>query len=136
MVIMIPFNGALIKKLLGYQKIIMTNRDKRIKLMNEILQGIRIIKFFTWEDSYIKKVGSIRDVELKNLRSSAYLSSGTVFLWTTTPLLVALATFTSYSLSGRDLTAEVAFTSLTLFNLLSMPLIFFFFEIFFNFANF
>ena len=122
MIFMIPINGILIKKLIGYQKIMMINKDKRVKIMNEILQGIRIIKFFTWENSYTKKVNEIRDVELKTLRSSAYLQAGTVFSWAATPLIVSLATFTTFTLTGNNLTAEIAFTSLSLFNVLRFPL--------------
>lgn len=35
---------------------------------------------------------------------------------------MSIATFTTYSLSGNKLTAEVAFTSLSLFNVLRFPL--------------
>ena len=96
--------------------------DKRIKLINEIIQGIRIIKFFTWEDSYSKRVNEVRKTELVTLKSVAYIQAFSNFAWTSIPLLVSLVTFVVYSLSGNVLTAEVAFTSLSLFNLLRIPL--------------
>ena len=46
---------------------LMKNKDKRTKLMNEILQGIRIIKFFAWENSYTVAINKIRAVELNTL---------------------------------------------------------------------
>ena len=122
MVIMIPINGIIIKKLLKYQEAIMANKDKRVKVMSEILRGIRIIKFFAWEESYSRKVNEIRDVELKTLRSAAYLKAAQTFSWGSTPLLVSIATFTTFSLTGNELTAQVAFTSLSLFNVLRFPL--------------
>lgn len=75
MILMIPINAILIKKMIAYQKVMMANKDKRVKIMNEVLQGIRIIKFFAWENSYLNKVNEIRDFELKTLRSSSYLSA-------------------------------------------------------------
>ena len=122
MVIMIPINGIIIKKLLKYQEAIMANKDKRVKVISEILRGIRIIKFFAWEESYSRKVNEIRDVELKTLRSAAYLKAAQTFSWGSTPLLVSIATFTTFSLTGNELTAQVAFTSLSLFNVLRFPL--------------
>lgn len=59
-----------------------------------------------------EKVNAIRSKELKTLRKGAYLRAGTIFLWTSTPLMVAIATFTAYSLSGHELTPAVTFTAL------------------------
>ena len=44
--------------------------------MNEILQGIKIIKLYGWEPSFEKQVGDIRDKELSILKKMAYLSAG------------------------------------------------------------
>ena len=48
----------------------------------------------------------------------------TSFLWTSAPFLVALASFTTYVLIDENniLDANTAFVSLTLFNLLRIPL--------------
>lgn len=119
---MIPINAIIIKKRFGYQKVMMMNKDKRVKMMNEVLQGIRIIKFFAWENSYMNKINEIRDFELKTLRASSYLVAGTMFSWAATPLLVSIAAFATFTLTGNTLTAEVAFTSLSLFNILRIPL--------------
>ena len=45
-----------------------------------------------------------------------------MFSWSSAPFLVALATFITYTLSGHTLTAQKAFVSLALFNLLRFPL--------------
>ena len=44
--------------------------------MNEILQGIKIIKLYGWEPSFEKQVGDIRNKELSILKKMAYLSAG------------------------------------------------------------
>ena len=48
--------------------------------MNEILQGIKIIKLYGWEPSFEKQVGDIRNKELSILKKMAYLSAGKYIL--------------------------------------------------------
>ena len=35
-------------------------RDQRIKLMNEVICGMRVIKMYAWEHPFAKLVGDIR----------------------------------------------------------------------------
>jgi hypothetical protein len=49
----------------GIRKKILKYTDERIKLTNEILSGIKIIKYFTWENSFLKKISIIRKNEMK-----------------------------------------------------------------------
>lgn len=37
----------------------MTEKDKRVKLMSEIIRGIRVIKFHVWEKYFIDKVSGM-----------------------------------------------------------------------------
>ena len=39
LILLIPANALLIKKRVGYQRQMLTNKDKRVKIMNEVLQG-------------------------------------------------------------------------------------------------
>eukprot|EP01094_Clydonella_sp_ATCC50884_P012540 TRINITY_DN2274_c0_g1_i1.p1 TRINITY_DN2274_c0_g1~~TRINITY_DN2274_c0_g1_i1.p1 ORF type:complete len:657 (+),score=275.64 TRINITY_DN2274_c0_g1_i1:84-1973(+) len=122
MVLMIPVNALVVKKLTVLQKQMMGLKDKRVKAMNETLQGIRLIKFFAWEESFQSKIDGIRDDELAMLRKSAYLRAVLTFLWMSTPLMVSIVTFVVYTLWIDDLTPDVAFTSISLFNILRFPL--------------
>lgn len=72
----------------------------------------------------MSQVLDIRNSEVSALKKSAYLNSFTTFMWTCAPFLVALASFTVYLLSDPNnvLDANTAFVSLTLFNLLRVPL--------------
>lgn len=112
MILMAPLNAIVIRKLGESSKEMMKIKDKRAKTTNEVLNSIRIIKFFAWEESYIKKVTSLRNVELKTLRYQMFLKALTTFFWTATPILVSFATFVIYALSGNELNAEKAFTAL------------------------
>ena len=35
-------------------------RDERIKIMNEVICGMRVIKMYTWENSFAKLVSKVR----------------------------------------------------------------------------
>lgn len=122
MLLLIPINTAIIGRLKKLQTECMLRKDERVKMMSEILQGIRVIKFFAWEESFRDKVNGIRDWELKQLRKTAYLNSVVMFMWMSAPLFVSIVTFATYMLYTDELSASVAFTSLSLFNILRFPL--------------
>uniref|UniRef100_A0A3B4B9M5 ATP-binding cassette, sub-family C (CFTR/MRP), member 2 n=1 Tax=Periophthalmus magnuspinnatus TaxID=409849 RepID=A0A3B4B9M5_9GOBI len=121
MVLMAPLNGFLASKA---RKIQMKYKDKRLKIMNEMLNGIKILKLFAWEPSFQNQVEELREEELKVLKKFAYLSSVATFIMTCAPALVSLATFATFvGVSPNNvLTAAKAFTSISLFNILRFPL--------------
>uniref|UniRef100_A0A803XV25 Multidrug resistance-associated protein 1 n=1 Tax=Meleagris gallopavo TaxID=9103 RepID=A0A803XV25_MELGA len=102
----------------------MKSKDNRIKLMNEILNGIKVLKLYAWELAFREKVLEIRQKELKVLKKSAYLAAVGTFTWVCAPFLVALSTFAVYVKMDENniLDAQKAFVSLALFNILRFPL--------------
>ncbi|XP_055308510.1 multidrug resistance-associated protein 1-like, partial [Sitodiplosis mosellana] len=124
MIILIPVNGVIANKIKSLQIRQMKNKDERVKLMNEILSGIKVLKLYAWEPSFEEQVQKIREKEIKVLKEAAYLNAGTSFIWSCAPFLVSLVTFIAYVYSGDDhiLTAERAFVCLTLFDIIRMPL--------------
>nr|XP_055108631.1 multidrug resistance-associated protein 1-like isoform X14 [Symphalangus syndactylus] len=124
MVLMVPVNAVMAMKTKMYQVAHMKSKDNRIKLMNEILNGIKVLKLYAWELAFKDKVLAIRQEELKVLKKSAYLSAVGTFTWVCTPFLVALCTFAVYVTIDKNniLDAQTAFVSLALFNILRFPL--------------
>uniref|UniRef100_A0A8C2H5H4 ABC-type glutathione-S-conjugate transporter n=1 Tax=Cyprinus carpio TaxID=7962 RepID=A0A8C2H5H4_CYPCA len=124
MVLLIPFNAFIAMKTRTYQVEQMKHKDDRIKLMNEILNGIKVLKLYAWEVSFKEKILQIRQKELTVLRKTAYLSALSTMAWTSAPFMVALTTFAVYVTVDESnvLDAEKAFVSLSLFNILRFPL--------------
>ncbi|XP_035519694.1 canalicular multispecific organic anion transporter 2 isoform X1 [Morone saxatilis] len=124
MIMLIPFNAVIAMKTRAYQVEQMQYKDSRIKLMNEILNGIKVLKLYAWENSFKEKVLAIRQKELNVLRKTAYLGALSTMAWTSAPFLVALTTFAVYVTVDENniLDAEKAFVSLSLFNILRFPL--------------
>uniref|UniRef100_A0A8K9XIF3 ATP-binding cassette, sub-family C (CFTR/MRP), member 3 n=1 Tax=Oncorhynchus mykiss TaxID=8022 RepID=A0A8K9XIF3_ONCMY len=121
MILLIPLNAAIAVRTRVEQ---MQYKDARIKLMNEILNGIKVLKLYAWESSFKEKVLEIRQKELNVLRKTAYLGALSTMAWTSAPFLVALTTFAVYVTVDKNniLDAEKAFVSLSLFNILRFPL--------------
>ncbi|XP_041803743.1 canalicular multispecific organic anion transporter 1 isoform X2 [Chelmon rostratus] len=124
MVLMVPINGLLATKARKFQIENMKFKDKRLKIMNEILNGIKILKLYAWEPSFQTQVDDIRNEELKVMKKFAYLTSVSTFIFSCAPALVSLVTFAVFVGVSSDnvLTAEKAFTSISLFNILRFPL--------------
>eukprot|EP01124_Arcella_intermedia_P001248 TRINITY_DN1068_c0_g1_i1.p1 TRINITY_DN1068_c0_g1~~TRINITY_DN1068_c0_g1_i1.p1 ORF type:complete len:328 (+),score=71.96 TRINITY_DN1068_c0_g1_i1:386-1369(+) len=62
-----PMQVKLFSIISEIQKTLLEQKDKRTKVLNEVLQGIRVIKFFAWENSYKKLINDIRNQELASL---------------------------------------------------------------------
>ncbi|KAL7326011.1 hypothetical protein PS15p_208405 [Mucor circinelloides] len=116
MIITLPLNHYNSLMFAKTQEKLMEARDKRVSLMNEVLQGIRQIKFFAWESNWEKRVLEARDVEIKHLRTTFLSEVLFNFLWQGTPLLVTIVTFFTFTkIQGQELTAPIAFTAITVF---------------------
>lgn len=125
MFIMIPLNTILVKSLRTYHKTQMKLRDKRTNFVAEILTNIKSIKLYAWEDSILLKLKHLRDDnELKNLNTIGILSAGINFAWTCVPFMVSCSTFAVFAIiSDIPLSPEIVFPALSLFDLLSDPIV-------------
>ena len=79
-----------------YQLEQMLNKDKRVKLMNEILGGVKVLKLYGWERSYMEQILGIRSKEIVVLKKTGYMSAMLNFIWISIPFLVTLVCFTTY----------------------------------------
>ncbi|XP_044754614.1 multidrug resistance-associated protein 1 isoform X1 [Coccinella septempunctata] len=124
MIILIPVNGFIANKVKVLQIKQMKNKDERVKLMNEVLNGIKVLKLYAWEPSFERQVLNIRSKEIAVLKQTAYMNAGTSFIWSCAPFLVSLVSFASYVMVDEKnvLDATTAFVSISLFNILRFPL--------------
>ncbi|KAI1320479.1 hypothetical protein EDD11_000864 [Mortierella claussenii] len=99
--------------------------DARVKLTQEVLQGMRVIKFYGWEEAFLGKLEDLRTKELKYVRTLLISRSGIAAVNLTVPVFAATLTFVAYSLTGHELTPAIVFSSLSLFNIMRMPLMIF-----------
>ncbi|KAI1323641.1 hypothetical protein F5Y16DRAFT_332446 [Xylariaceae sp. FL0255] len=122
-ILLIPVNVYLAKGFSYTQKKIMAATDKRIHTTNEILQNIRIIKYFAWEQRFGLIVDEKRTAELRALRNRYLVWAMAVAIWNTVPLLITFVCFLMYTkYEGKPLYPSIAFTAISLFLLLRIPL--------------
>lgn len=123
MALLLPVNIYFGKAFNSSQKLIMAATDKRIHTTNEILQNVRIIKYFAWEYRFAQIVDEKRKAELKALRKRFMVWAAAVAVWNTVPILITFFSFLSYTLiEKKPLYPSVAFTAISLFMLLRFPL--------------
>lgn len=120
--LLIPINKIIANLIMENNKKMLGHKDGRVMLMTEILFGIRVIKFYTWENHFTAKVDDYRKKELHRLRIIKYLDAVCVYMWAALPVVISVITFVTYILMGHQLTAAKVFTALALVGMLIMPL--------------
>ncbi|KAJ3094120.1 hypothetical protein HK100_006272, partial [Physocladia obscura] len=124
MMVILMFSGAPLANSINKSfTLVKKTKDNRTNAMNELLQGIKIIKLFAWEKQFSNNITRLRDLELKELLRCTILMSMNRVLWVSAPILTTFVTLGTYTkIAGKDLDATTAFTALALFNLLRGPL--------------
>jgi ABC-type multidrug transport system fused ATPase/permease subunit len=64
MVVMIPIQGKLGKRIGVLRRQMVQHTDRRVRAMSEILEGIKIIKLFGWEATFVERVIAARADEI------------------------------------------------------------------------
>ncbi|KAJ8945829.1 hypothetical protein NQ318_008713 [Aromia moschata] len=121
-VILIPINKLIANKIGELSTKLMEQKDARVRVITEVLRGIKAIKLYVWEQHFMRAITKLRDQELKYLRWRKYLDALCVYFWATTPVLISIFTFGTYVLLGNKLTAATVFTGIALLNMLISPL--------------
>jgi ABC-type multidrug transport system fused ATPase/permease subunit len=123
MALLLPVNMLIAKMFAKIQKQILAATDARIHTTNEVLSNIRIIKFFAWEQRFMGLVNEKRATELKYLRRRYIVWATAATVWSGAPILITFLSFFVYTMiEKKELIPSVAFTALSLFQILRIPL--------------
>jgi ATP-binding cassette subfamily C (CFTR/MRP) protein 1 len=123
MVLLIPLSAKLNSVQQGYQKATMKIKDERISTMNELLLGIRVVKFYAWEQPILVKISKLRVREKELMFKRNLVAAFQAVLFSCTPVWVTISLFSVYvGLLGNSMTPDVVFPTLVTVNILRLPL--------------
>ncbi|KAJ8309984.1 hypothetical protein KUTeg_011849 [Tegillarca granosa] len=89
--------------------------DERVKVMNEIISGMRVIKMYCWEKPFGDLVGKIRSMESARVKRCSYVRGLIVGPFFVSTKLIVFLTFLSYVLTGNLLTPEKVFVTISIY---------------------
>ncbi|KAF9212353.1 hypothetical protein BGZ59_006885 [Podila verticillata] len=127
-VLMMPIQALIAKFFTKNKALKLEAMDQRIRLMNEVLSGIKIVKLYGWEDSFRDRINLYRNREVATLRKIGVVFSFMSIMFQSVPLLVALVSFAVYATVGGpnftpgDISPSRIFVSVTLFGMLNRPI--------------
>ncbi|KAF9210521.1 Canalicular multispecific organic anion transporter 2 [Podila verticillata] len=125
---LLPIQGVIGKLFTKAKSVKLEAMDERIRIMNEILSGIKIVKLYGWEDSFRDRVAIFRQRELAKLKTIGRAFSFMSIMFSSMPLFVALVSFSVYATVGGpnftpgDMSPQRVFVSISLFSMLNHPI--------------
>ncbi|XP_060518789.1 probable multidrug resistance-associated protein lethal(2)03659 isoform X2 [Cylas formicarius] len=120
MLAFVPFQMWMGKKSSAYRLSTALLTDERIRLMNEIISGIQVIKMYTWEKPFAKLVEISRRTELGEIRKTsvirAFVMSFNMFLNRASIYFCMM----SYVLLGKTLDPHYVFVTTCFYGILNL----------------
>ncbi|KAL5121945.1 ATP-binding cassette transporter yor1 [Pleosporales sp. CAS-2024a] len=120
--IAMPLLGKAVKVLFRRRVAINKITDQRVSLTQEILQGVRFVKYFGWETSFLERIQSIRKKEIKAIQVLLTIRNAILAVGMSMPVFASMISFITYSQVHKNLDPANIFSSLALFNSMRIPL--------------
>ncbi|RFU76757.1 abc transporter, transmembrane domain, type 1 [Trichoderma arundinaceum] len=120
--LVLPINTYATKFYMKYQAKLMKDRDAKLAIVNEALLGIRQIKFSALENQWENRIKEMREQELTTLKRTFMADSVLFACWVISPIFLAAASLTVYSIMHGNLTPSIAFVSISIFKSLEVTL--------------
>ena len=105
-----------------YRKEMLNQTDERSQAIHEFINGIKIIKYYGWEPMVLEKIARIRQKESSTILNQGILKGSTDVVSTFFPLIISVVVFAIYGVIYNDFSPAKAYTVLTLFNIIQVPL--------------
>uniref|UniRef100_A0A3B4B9R6 Uncharacterized protein n=1 Tax=Periophthalmus magnuspinnatus TaxID=409849 RepID=A0A3B4B9R6_9GOBI len=100
--------------------------DNRIRIMNEVVSGIRIIKMYAWEKPFSALLTDVRKKEISQIMKSSYLRGLNMASFFASSKIIVFFTFTVYALLGNAITASSVFVTVSLYGTIKLTVTLFF----------
>lgn len=112
----------LTSKLFFTRETVVKYTDERISLMREVLNNLKVIKFYAWELAYKANITKVREREMRYLFTIKVLRNFITAYAVTLPTLTSMVSFvTMWSTNNMKAPGDV-FSSLSLFSILAQAI--------------
>ncbi|CAH0557608.1 unnamed protein product [Brassicogethes aeneus] len=122
----IPIQIYLGKKISVFRLRTALRTDERVRLMNEIISGIQVIKMYAWEKPFAQLVALARRYEIKSIRIASFMRGIILSFIMYSTRMAIFATILAYVLLDNDITAEKVFVLTSFYNILRQTMTVFF----------
>lgn len=120
--IITPINIIAARRYANAQDDLMKHRDQKMAVVTEALQGIRQIKFSALERNWYEKILETRRKELKTQWQVFIYDTTLISVWIFGPVMLAAISLATYAFINKELTASIAFTTISVFEAIEMTL--------------
>ncbi|KAJ3591682.1 hypothetical protein NHX12_006814 [Muraenolepis orangiensis] len=103
-----------------------TLTDDRIRIMSEVVSGIRVIKMYGWEKPFAQLVNEVRRKECSKVMKSSYLRALNMASFFVANKVIVFMAIGAYVLSGNKVSASTAFVAVSLYGAIRLTITLFF----------
>nr|CAD7441513.1 unnamed protein product [Timema bartmani] len=122
----IPVQSYMSKLTSDLREKIAVKTDERVRLMNEIICGIQVIKMSAWEKPFANMVALVRGSEIDLVRSTSYLRGVYMSFMVFTERTSLFVTLIAYVLLGNTISSDKVYSMAQFYNVLNLSLAIFY----------
>nr|XP_005909297.1 PREDICTED: multidrug resistance-associated protein 4 isoform X2 [Bos mutus] len=126
LIILLPLQSCIGKLFSSLRSKTAAFTDTRIRTMNEVITGIRIIKMYAWEKSFADLITNLRRKEISKILRSSYLRGMNLASFFVASKIIVFVTFTTYVFLGNVITASRVFVAVSLYGAVRLTVTLFF----------
>ncbi|KAK4880384.1 hypothetical protein RN001_008530 [Aquatica leii] len=114
----IPLQFGLARMIARFRLQTANRTDERVRLMNEVIAGIQVIKMYTWEKPFAQFVALARRHEIDVIKSASYIRGIVLSFMLFATRISLFLTILAYVLFDNNITAKKVFVITGFYNLL------------------
>lgn len=118
LLILVPITHRLSKSFMHLENKMMGHRDQRMTLMTQLLNAIRVVKYFVWEKSVMQEVGEVRAKEIGTRFKLAQAEISWGLLYTSITSIVLFTALLTHVLRGQTVDMALIFTCIAIFSIM------------------